>query len=864
MDIQHSAFLFRFLLAILVLTNTVRGFGEDHGGEGGLDFLVEDDGYSSFVDPGKFDFTVFFPFNCGPLGLVINADMRVVGMEDSLAADLTGMIAVGDELLSINGERVSSKQTLGATNVAEHVSECSQPLKSCSFIFRPSVYERRNVANLHDVNISINVNKRIGVTLASDLTVREVQRGSIVESNGHILPGDKLIAINDNLVSKKTLQQVLPLLSPQKLHRVLRFRPPKEVRGRRIIHGADKISSNGKFTISFSEKGPLGMILSPTDLSVEKFAVPEEFLHNDADDDEWIGHLAAGMSTPAGQSGQILLGDRVLSVNGVNVLSQDDAYSKINVPVKSKVLRCRGGIHCGVEIVRNMPDVRNITFQAGSSRRRARLTLPADDAMIDTYIGGRKASVIHGARIGNRSLAKQNKVKSTALLPEALNAAGKTETVFYASRGIIEINDGRNGSFDFSTALFGGPLWCDKHRLHFLPFSDNGGEACEELQNEGILRNTFVVARRGNCFFSNKAIHAQYAGAAGLIVIDSKENAGTLPGRMPAAADDKHLIKIPSVMISYKDGELLAEVMRFWEGEKQLRRQHGQAQSPPQARFRLESGIPRVCQAQLQGSLAGEKAGDPVHDTAKSHAEFEYEGGVVEVIEVASGTVVSEYEFLSAKFGVPLKETISGSLVRANPPDGCGQTLNDSPKSLKGRVVLMRRGTCALVEKVKLAAANGAAAVLISNNKWGLEHMEAWEQKYRPYMMKTKFNITASSGMITKNAGVKLEVIASAAQGKYEVRLRGKSTHIEAWARLNSLLELGAWPSDPTGRGKLFLEVSRDNHPEKARPFGGTERYECLLAARKMVETHYASKKMWDKFAKEKEKEVIEKERAIR
>ena len=72
---------------------------------------------------------------------------------------------------------------------------------------------------------------------------------------------------------------------------------------------------------------------------------------------------------------------------------------------------------------------------------------------------------------------------------------------------------------------------------------------------DSYLRNKYVLVKRGRCYFSTKAIHAQYAGAAGLIVVDSEENKGKLPKRMPGAENDRHLIKIPSIMISYLDGQ---------------------------------------------------------------------------------------------------------------------------------------------------------------------------------------------------------------------------------------------------------------------------------------------------------------------
>ena len=95
--------------------------------------------------------------------------------------------------------------------------------------------------------------------------------------------------------------------------------------------------------------------------------------------------------------------------------------------------------------------------------------------------------------------------------------------------------------------------------------------------NNNELRNSYVIVQRGGCFFSDKAINAQYAGAAGLIVIDrpkrdlhgrlktKQESDGVgfaLPERMPANAQDGHLVKIFATAVHHFAGEMLLEAVK--------------------------------------------------------------------------------------------------------------------------------------------------------------------------------------------------------------------------------------------------------------------------------------------------------------
>lgn len=827
------------LLAALAFRADVAHTFGDHGGDGGLGFLGEDDDYSSFVDPGKYDYKVIFPYTSGPLGLKLDDEFRVISIEESLAADLTGMMRLNDKLLSIDGTFVS-KVPDGIKGVRQRIKNAEKSTEWSWMLFRPDVFEERTPLDLQDVNVTVAQYQRLGVILSADLVVREIQKASIVDEHGNVLVGDKLIAVNDELVGKKRLSAVLPLLNPEKTVRKLRFRPPAEVRKKRLLVREAKHSvgggDTGVFSVTFRDEAPLGILMSSDGLfKVEGFGVPEAYA-GEGGDEEYV----AGLTTPAERAGRIMVGDRVIEIDGKRISYDQDGSNEegglealikevntfLNAPVKSKVLRCRGGVHCGVEMVRNAPDVRKIKFVSGNRKRRHSM-----HATRDHQVPARNSVV---RKTGRNGLTADSN-GSARSLSVVTNAIGVVEPAFYAKRGIFMINGGVNGTFDFSTGLFGGPLWCKAHGLYVLADGYNS-YGCEGLDSDSLSRNTYVIARRGKCFFSNKAINAQYAGAAGIVIIDNEDNDGKFPGRMPAMDEDHHIVKIPAVMISHKDGQKLLDYVS--------KSQYSGRHDAIIGEFRSENGEDSSCFENEYFDYSNDYEDAGVSNTEAAAADVTFEGGVLEVLD-SDGKAVKEYEFLSSKFGGATPTELVSTLMIADPEDGC-KPLKNNPGEAKGKVIVLERGTCSLVEKVQRAADLGAAAVLVSNNKLGLEHMEHWDQKYRPYMANKKYNMTAPSAMITQKAGEELKAYASP---KHHVRLYGRNTHVDAWKRIGSLFQVDSWPSDQKARGQLYKEYAEQNLPAKA---GGDERYECLVAARKVVETHYASVDMWNRLERER------------
>jgi len=82
-------------------------------------------------------------------------------------------------------------------------------------------------------------------------------------------------------------------------------------------------------------------------------------------------------------------------------------------------------------------------------------------------------------------------------------------------------------------------------------------DACEPLTGSGVdFRGAIVLAYRGKCQYGDKVLHAQNAGARGVIVINTDPQIRKLH-RMPAPPNLAGLAKIPSALVTAKDGAIL-------------------------------------------------------------------------------------------------------------------------------------------------------------------------------------------------------------------------------------------------------------------------------------------------------------------
>lgn len=82
------------------------------------------------------------------------------------------------------------------------------------------------------------------------------------------------------------------------------------------------------------------------------------------------------------------------------------------------------------------------------------------------------------------------------------------------------------------------------------PTFPSASDLCEPVPAGSLPRGSLVVARRGGCPFSLKAIHAQDGGAAGVMIVNHE--GGLL--RMPAEVAHTDNVTIPVVMLRNSTG----------------------------------------------------------------------------------------------------------------------------------------------------------------------------------------------------------------------------------------------------------------------------------------------------------------------
>lgn len=113
-------------------------------------------------------------------------------------------------------------------------------------------------------------------------------------------------------------------------------------------------------------------------------------------------------------------------------------------------------------------------------------------------------------------------------------------------------------------AVFG--LRVDPHthvEAPLLLYASSVGNACSALAkaDEERIRGRLVVVTRGVCSFSEKALRLQIAGAAGVIIVNSKTAKAKHPGRTYVLTDDKRglgaRVQIPVMLVSREDASQL-------------------------------------------------------------------------------------------------------------------------------------------------------------------------------------------------------------------------------------------------------------------------------------------------------------------
>ena len=110
-------------------------------------------------------------------------------------------------------------------------------------------------------------------------------------------------------------------------------------------------------------------------------------------------------------------------------------------------------------------------------------------------------------------------------------------------------------------------------------FDVGNSELCEPINERHWpeVAGKVVVADRGSCEFVTKIMHAQQAGALGLVVVNNVEDQAVIQ----MAASNSSGIRIPSIMISKADGDEMRANVRAMKRPRAVRRPRPCARHTP-------------------------------------------------------------------------------------------------------------------------------------------------------------------------------------------------------------------------------------------------------------------------------------------
>ena len=452
------------------------------------------------------------------------------------------------------------------------------------------------------------------------------------------------------------------------------------------------------------------------------------------------------------------------------------------------------------------------------------------------------------------------------------------------STGTLEIakDDRHIHSFPYVKALFGGPTFCKRAPL----VVSDPPHGCSVYKNAEEAIDTVVLAHRGTCSFSDKALIAQAQGALALVIVNDFGEAF----RMPLTEEEEQDIDLPVVMVGK---EILAATDTLWDGPGEVLARLprdgqycGSMQYIPEDEDDLEnlgddgnssSGFIRIqlpetrkneAERRERVELSKRRAilqatrGDMTSSMAELEADevdIDANGDLVWTDEIGEKHRLSldgdtdedldnvdewpydfQSEFLRGKFGDrypvnPLR------IVIAEPQLAC-EPLENPDAEIDNALVLVLRGVCPFGEKQRHARLAGAAAMIVVNNELGLIHVPAAaversdpDDAALPVLL---ISLNAGKNLISAVSAADELVKNSEAHQDYPVlgRLVSESDIAYRWEEISLILDATSWHADPKQRRKLYHRLSQVHHPDKET--GSDDRFEALSYAYKRA-NHY-------------------------
>ncbi|KDO31460.1 hypothetical protein SPRG_04075 [Saprolegnia parasitica CBS 223.65] len=319
--------------------------------------------------------------------------------------------------------------------------------------------------------------------------------------------------------------------------------------------------------------------------------------------------------------------------------------------------------------------------------------------------------------------------------------------------GRIYLRDGM-APIQYFKDTYGGAVPTDELQLVFpvntlgcTPFDDDDKWL---IENDDV-REAYVVLDRGNCTFDVKSMHAQAAGAAGVILVSTDEESVR-----PVAHVSAGEITIPTVMVRHSAGDLF------------------RAAAARQAVF--GKLVPMACENSV------------CHPETESDSEFMRVAGSG-VVAYADG---AKFDFLAATFGGPLvKHPLQ--LAVASPAHACAPLSSDVADHA---VLVALGGNCSILAKVSAAQIAGAAAVIVAQREETPLATPSVETPWEAY------NITIPTIMVSHATSSRLQLRLQEA-----MHLETDATVAEAWEAILHLQELSKWPSKKSRREAFLTEI---------------------------------------------------------
>eukprot|EP00600_Ochromonadales_sp_CCMP1393_P006289 CAMPEP_0174963254 /NCGR_PEP_ID=MMETSP0004_2-20121128/5229_1 /TAXON_ID=420556 /ORGANISM="Ochromonas sp., Strain CCMP1393" /LENGTH=443 /DNA_ID=CAMNT_0016211861 /DNA_START=293 /DNA_END=1624 /DNA_ORIENTATION=- len=355
--------------------------------------------------------------------------------------------------------------------------------------------------------------------------------------------------------------------------------------------------------------------------------------------------------------------------------------------------------------------------------------------------------------------------------------------------------DGWPQTIQFFRAHFGIEPPLGRKRFVFAEPRDG----CTELTNADLITEEHIVlVHRGECTFGSKAKNVHdTTKASGIIIINNEPGLDHLPG------PDAHDIQFSVSSVTQSEGQLLEQIYDAGPAEDGFAGRKLEGYIVP---INCENSGARCLPATVQERRAVAKL---------------IEGGTLNVVDSSGKSLLKDgdapMEYLLAHFGVKVTHNnVSLPIAVAKPVEACGQLEND----VKGKIVLVRRGTCPFVKKAEEVQAAGGMAMVVGSVhpyilRMGVEPRWKGLNTHIPVLMVSKraYSVLVAESYV--GGAIKFQEDAfDESSGHSAADSSEKRVNSETWEPLEKLAKGEGWP-----RSSLYITKKYEELKESMRGY---------------------------------------------